>query len=188
MWVGLYDSKGAGADVGEGGWAKEEICAARTHTLAEKGVRPMKWICVRLSPARLLAGVAAALCLLLGWDAVGQATAQPQPTLATPQAMALWLKDRGVEVDPAPVWEKTLWLPDPPDAATEEYLAALEAAGYQPRAHSGRPLRLSCFRVVGREGLYARVLTDAGALVGADGAQASPAAPASLPLAALAGR
>ena len=143
----------------------------------------MKSICLRLSPGRLLAGVAAALCLCLGVDAARTAAREPEAVLATAFEAARWLKDRGLEVDPAPVGEKTVFLSDTPGEAEAAYRAVLEVQGFTPAAHVGRALTLTCFRATAGEGVYARVLTDGGVLVGADTYTAAPEAAPFAPLA-----
>ena len=139
-------------------------------------------LCVRLSPARLLAGVTAVLCLLLLADALHTAGQEPETAFSSAFETALWLKDRGVEVDPTPVWEKTVVFSDPPGEGEAAYLAVLEEQGFSPRDHLGRPLTLTCFRARGEGARYARVLTDGGVLVGADRFCAAPDAPLFEPL------
>lgn len=139
-------------------------------------------LCLRLSPARLLAGVTAALCLCLLADALRTAHREPETAFSSAFEAALWLKDRGTEVDPEPVWEKTVFFADPPGAAEEAYFAVLEAQGFSPRDRLGRPLTLTCFRLAAAENEYARVLTEGGVLVGADRFRAVPGAPPFAPL------
>lgn len=148
-----------------------------------EGVRDMKrGLCFRLSAGRLLAGVAAGVCLLLGADALTARSGEAPAVFGSPFEQAMWLKDRGCEVDPDPVWEKTIFLPDPPGEGEAAYLAALEEQGFSPREHLGRALTLTCFRLTGQEPRYARVLTDGGVLVGADRFLASPEADPFLPV------
>ena len=139
-------------------------------------------LCLRLSPARLLAGVTAALCLLLLADALHTARREPETTLSSAFETALWLKDRGVEVDPEPVWEKTVVFAEPPGEREAAYFAVLEGQGFSPRDRLGRPLTLTCFRLTAKGNEYARVLTDGGILVGADRFCAAPGAPPFAPL------
>ena len=139
-------------------------------------------LCLRLSPARLLAGITAALCLCLLADALHTARREPEASFSSAFEEALWLKDRGVEVDPEPVWEKTVFFADPPGEREAAYFAVLERQGFSPRYYLGRPLTLTCFRLRAKGNEYARVLTDGGVLVGADRFCAAPDAPLFEPL------
>ena len=139
-------------------------------------------LCLRLSPARLMAAVTAALFLLLLAAVLRVAQTEPEATLSSPFEAALWLKDRGAAVDPEPVWEKTVFFADPPGEGEAAYFAVLEEQGFSPRDHLGRPLTLTCFRLTGKEAEYARVLTDGDVLVGADRFRALPDAPPFEPL------
>ena len=139
---------------------------------------------LRITPVRLLAGVTAAVCLFLAADALHKAREEPAVYLAGDTEQALYLKEAGLEVDPEPVWQKEIFFASPPEGETAKYLDTLEAQGFRPWAHLGRPLTVTCFRSLQDERLYARVITDGGELVGADRFYASPDAAESLPLAA----
>lgn len=137
---------------------------------------------LRVTPGRLLAAVTAAVCLILTADAVRMAQKEPPVLLANDYDRALYLKASGLEVDPTPVWQKEIFLADPPDGETAAYLSMLEEQGYRPQEHLGRPLTVTCYRSLQDESLFARVLTDGDELVGADRFYATPDADPYLPL------
>lgn len=140
------------------------------------------FLSVKLTPARLLAFVTAAVCAFLICDACRTAQTEPPMRLSTDFDRAAYLKAAGLEVDPEPVWSKELRLTDQPDETLQVYLSVLEEQGFDPLSYAGKALTMYAYRSTDNRAVYGRVLMCGEELVGADKILAHPDAEMSQPL------